>query len=114
VFGAEAALVRVGFVSGTHALTAALFAPVRTGDVLCRRPARPTTRCSASSASRGTIAARSKISASAIAGGASGRTAEAGYGGDLKARLGRARGGRLRPALARLFGPPRADVQRSG
>ncbi len=34
VFGAQAALVRAGFVSGTHALTAALFAPVRAGDVL--------------------------------------------------------------------------------
>jgi cystathionine beta-lyase family protein involved in aluminum resistance len=34
VCGAQAALVRAGFVSGTHALTAALFAPVRAGDVL--------------------------------------------------------------------------------
>ena len=34
VFGAEAALVRTGFVNGTHALTAALFALVGPGDTL--------------------------------------------------------------------------------
>ena len=34
VFRAEDALVRIGFVNGTHALTAALFAPLKTGDVL--------------------------------------------------------------------------------
>ena len=34
VFGAEAALVRIGFVNGTHAITAALFAGVKTGDVI--------------------------------------------------------------------------------
>ena len=34
VFEAEAALVRIGFVNGTHALTAALFAPLKAGDVL--------------------------------------------------------------------------------
>lgn len=34
VFGAESALVRIGFVSGTHAITAALFAALKTGDML--------------------------------------------------------------------------------
>ncbi len=34
VFGTEAALVRLGFVNGTHAITCALFAPLRAGDVL--------------------------------------------------------------------------------
>lgn len=34
VFGTEAALVRLGFVNGTHAITCAIFAPLRTGDVL--------------------------------------------------------------------------------
>ena len=34
VFGAEAALVRIGFVNGTHALTAALFACLKPGDTL--------------------------------------------------------------------------------
>ncbi|NLO48812.1 MAG: hypothetical protein GX111_10900 [Clostridiales bacterium] len=34
VFGTEAALVRIGFVSGTHAITAALFACLKPGDVL--------------------------------------------------------------------------------
>lgn len=34
VFGAEAALVRLGFVNGTHALTAAVFAMVKPGDTL--------------------------------------------------------------------------------
>ena len=34
VFGAEAALVRLQFVNGTHALTAALFALVKPGDIL--------------------------------------------------------------------------------
>jgi len=34
VFGAEAALVRIGFVNGTHAISCALFAAVKPGDVL--------------------------------------------------------------------------------
>lgn len=34
VFGTESALVRLGFVNGTHAITCALFAPLRSGDVL--------------------------------------------------------------------------------
>ena len=34
VFGAEAALVRTGFVNGTHAITSALFACLAPGDVL--------------------------------------------------------------------------------
>jgi len=34
VFGGEAALVRVGFVNGTHAITAALFGALRAGDTL--------------------------------------------------------------------------------
>jgi cystathionine beta-lyase family protein involved in aluminum resistance len=34
IFGTEAALVRLGFVNGTHAITCALFAPLRAGDVL--------------------------------------------------------------------------------
>jgi cystathionine beta-lyase family protein involved in aluminum resistance len=34
VFGAEAALVRIGFVNGTHAITAALFSAVKAGDTL--------------------------------------------------------------------------------
>lgn len=34
VFGTESALVRLGFVNGTHAITCALFAPLRCGDVL--------------------------------------------------------------------------------
>jgi cystathionine beta-lyase family protein involved in aluminum resistance len=34
VFGAEAALVRIGFVNGTHAITAAIFAALKTGDIL--------------------------------------------------------------------------------
>jgi cystathionine beta-lyase family protein involved in aluminum resistance len=34
VFGAESALVRIGFVGGTHAITAALFGVLKTGDVL--------------------------------------------------------------------------------
>jgi cystathionine beta-lyase family protein involved in aluminum resistance len=34
VFGAEAALVRTGFVNGTHAITAALFGALRPGDIL--------------------------------------------------------------------------------
>ena len=34
IFGAEAALVRVNFVNGTHALTAAMFATVKPGDVI--------------------------------------------------------------------------------
>ena len=34
VFGTEAALVRLGFVNGTHAIACAIFAPLRAGDVL--------------------------------------------------------------------------------
>lgn len=34
VFGTERALVRLGFVNGTHAITCAIFAPLRTGDTL--------------------------------------------------------------------------------
>ena len=34
VFGTEAALVRIGFVSGTHAISAAIFACLSPGDVL--------------------------------------------------------------------------------
>ncbi len=34
VFGTESALVRLGFVNGTHAITCALFAPLRSGDIL--------------------------------------------------------------------------------
>lgn len=34
VFGTEAALVRTGFVNGTHAITAALFAALKPGDTL--------------------------------------------------------------------------------
>lgn len=34
VFGAEAALVRINFVNGTHALTAAIFATVKPGDTI--------------------------------------------------------------------------------
>lgn len=34
VFGAEAALVRIGFVNGTHAITAAIFAALKAGDIL--------------------------------------------------------------------------------
>ena len=34
IFGTEAALVRIGFVNGTHALTCAMFATVKPGDVI--------------------------------------------------------------------------------
>lgn len=34
IFGTEAALVRIGFVNGTHALCCAMFAAVKTGDVV--------------------------------------------------------------------------------
>ena len=34
LFGTEAALVRIGFVNGTHALTAAMFALVKPGDTI--------------------------------------------------------------------------------
>jgi len=34
IFGAEAGLVRIGFVNGTHAITAALFSAVKPGDIL--------------------------------------------------------------------------------
>ncbi|NLF34337.1 MAG: hypothetical protein GX585_00050 [Clostridiales bacterium] len=34
IFGAEAALVRIGFVNGTHAISSALFGCLRPGDVL--------------------------------------------------------------------------------
>ena len=34
VFGTESALVRLGFANGTHAITCAVFAPLRSGDVM--------------------------------------------------------------------------------
>ncbi|MGE4548508.1 MAG: aminotransferase class I/II-fold pyridoxal phosphate-dependent enzyme [Intestinibacillus sp.] len=34
IFGTEAALVRIGFVNGTHALSCAMFSAVRTGDTV--------------------------------------------------------------------------------
>lgn len=34
IFGTEAALVRIGFVNGTHALSCAMFAAVKTGDTV--------------------------------------------------------------------------------
>ena len=34
LFGTEAALVRIGFVNGTHALSAAMFALVKPGDTI--------------------------------------------------------------------------------
>ena len=34
IFGAEAALVRIGFVNGTHALSCAMFSAVKTGDTV--------------------------------------------------------------------------------
>ena len=34
IFGAESALVRLGFANGTHAITCAVFAPLRSGDVM--------------------------------------------------------------------------------
>lgn len=34
IFGAEAGLVRIGFVNGTHTITAALFSAVKPGDIL--------------------------------------------------------------------------------
>ncbi len=34
IFGTEAALVRIGFVNGTHALSCAMFSAVKTGDVV--------------------------------------------------------------------------------
>lgn len=34
IFGTEAALVRIGFVNGTHALCCAMFSAVKTGDVI--------------------------------------------------------------------------------
>ncbi len=34
VFGTESALVRLGFMNGTHAITCAIFAPLRAGDTL--------------------------------------------------------------------------------
>ncbi len=34
VFGAESALVRIGFVNGTHAITSAIFAALKPGDIL--------------------------------------------------------------------------------
>ena len=34
IFGTESALVRLGFVNGTHALTAAMFATVKPGDTI--------------------------------------------------------------------------------
>ena len=47
IFGAEAALVRIGFVNGTHALTAAMFARARRS---WPRPVCPMTRCAPPSA----------------------------------------------------------------
>ena len=34
IFGTEAALVRIGFVNGTHALCCAMFSAVKTGDMV--------------------------------------------------------------------------------
>lgn len=34
IFGTEAALVRIGFVNGTHALSCAMFSAVKTGDTV--------------------------------------------------------------------------------
>ena len=34
IFDTEAALVRIGFVNGTHALSCALFSAVKTGDIV--------------------------------------------------------------------------------
>lgn len=34
VFGSESALVRIGFVNGTHAITSAIFSALKTGDIL--------------------------------------------------------------------------------
>jgi cystathionine beta-lyase family protein involved in aluminum resistance len=34
IFGASSAIVRIGFVNGTHAIASALFAAVRPGDTL--------------------------------------------------------------------------------
>ena len=47
VFGTEAALVRTGFVNGTHALTAAMFSLVGPGDTLLAATGAPydTLRC---------------------------------------------------------------------
>ncbi len=48
IFGAEAGLVRIGFVNGTHAITSALFSVLRPGDVLLAGTGRPyDTLCSA-------------------------------------------------------------------
>lgn len=41
VFGAESALVRIGFVNGTHAISAALFAALAPGDVLLSVTGKP-------------------------------------------------------------------------
>jgi len=41
VFGAESALVRAGFVNGTHALTTALFGTLRPGDTLLSATGKP-------------------------------------------------------------------------
>lgn len=41
IFGTEAALVRINFVNGTHALTAAMFATVRPGDTILAATGRP-------------------------------------------------------------------------
>ncbi|NLB29589.1 MAG: hypothetical protein GX823_05130 [Clostridiales bacterium] len=41
VFGTESALVRTGFVNGTHAITAALFGALRPGDTLLSVTGRP-------------------------------------------------------------------------
>ena len=48
IFGMEAGLVRIGFVNGTHTITAALFSVLRPGDTLVAGTGRPyDTLCSA-------------------------------------------------------------------
>ncbi len=65
-FGCESALVRHNFVSGTHALTVALFALLRPGDLLLSATGKaPTIRSNGSSASRTAAGARSPSSACA-------------------------------------------------
>lgn len=64
--GAEDALVRHTFVSGTHALTVALFGVLRTGDTMVAVTAVPTTRWKKSLAYAGRETAPSRIMASSI------------------------------------------------
>ena len=45
IFGTEDALVRIGFVNGTHAIACALFGALKPGMSWSRRWARPTTPC---------------------------------------------------------------------